>query len=106
MKDRTKNQKHRTKVQKHRTENQKHRIGIAIAPINDGTILSSQKIAIISEQQLFGERVKLRRKKRQKNRDPEVIIRQLDDLQEGSPVVHEEHGVGRYLGLITLFIFT
>ena len=81
---------------------QQHRIGIAIAPINDGAILSSQKIAIISEQQLFGERVKLRRKKRQKNRDPEVIIRQLDDLREGSPVVHEEHGVGRYLGLITL----
>ena len=35
-------------------------------------------------------------------RDPEAIIRQLDDLQPGSPVVNAEYGVGRYLGLMTL----
>ena len=33
-------------------------------------------------------------------RDPETIIRQLNDLEGGSPVVHEEYGIGRYLGLI------
>ncbi|MFQ5983641.1 MAG: transcription-repair coupling factor, partial [Woeseiaceae bacterium] len=35
-------------------------------------------------------------------RDPETIIRQLNDLETGSPVVHAEYGVGRYLGLTTL----
>ena len=51
---------------------------------------------------MFGERTKTRRRKRRKDRDPETIIRQLNDLEEGSPVVHAEYGVGRYLGLITL----
>jgi len=79
-----------------------HRIGITIAPIDNGVLLPDAKIAIVSEQQLFGERAKTRRRKRRSDRDPETIIRQLNDLQEGSPIVHAEYGVGRYLGLITL----
>ncbi len=78
------------------------RIGVAVAPIDSGVLLPGAKVAVISEQQLFGERTKTRRRKRQSDRDPETIIRQLNDLEPGSPVVHEEYGVGRYLGLVTL----
>jgi transcription-repair coupling factor (superfamily II helicase) len=78
------------------------RIGIAVAPIEDGVILPESRIAIISEQQLFGEKPQRRSRRRRSERDPENIIRQLNDLQAGSPVVHAEYGVGRYLGLITL----
>ncbi len=78
------------------------RIGVAIAPIDNGIVLTDAGIALISEQQLFGERVKPRRRKRYNDRDPETIIRQLSDLEAGSPVVHAEYGVGRYLGLETL----
>ena len=78
------------------------RIGVAVAPIDSGVLLPGAKVAVISEQQLFGERTKTRRRKRQNDRDPETIIRQLNDLEPGSPVVHEEYGVGRYLGLVTL----
>jgi transcription-repair coupling factor (superfamily II helicase) len=31
--------------------------------------------------------------------DPEAILRDLQDLNPGAPVVHEEYGVGRYVGL-------
>lgn len=79
-----------------------HRIGIALAPIENGVLLPDAGIAIISEQQLFGERVRQRSRRTRKERDPETIIRQLNDLQQGSPVVHAEYGVGRYLGLTTL----
>ena len=78
------------------------RIGVAVAPIDSGVLLPGAGVAIISEQQLFGERAKTRRRKRRSDRDPETIIRQLNDLEPGSPVVHEEYGVGRYLGLTTL----
>ena len=78
------------------------RIGVAIAPIESGVLLPACGIAIISEQQLFGERHQQIKRRRRAERDPETIIRQLNDLQEGSPVVHAEYGVGRYLGLITL----
>ena len=78
------------------------RIGVAIAPVDSGVILPDAGIALISEQQLFGERVRPRKRKRYNDRDPETIIRQLSDLESGSPVVHAEYGVGRYLGLVTL----
>jgi transcription-repair coupling factor (superfamily II helicase) len=78
------------------------RIGVAIAPLENGVLLPENGIAIIGEQQLFGERARMKKKRRQSARDPEAIIRQLDDLQPGSPVVHAEYGVGRYLGLTTL----
>ncbi len=76
------------------------RIGVAIAPLEHGVLMPEAGLAVISEQQLFGERAKPRR--RRKDRDPETIIRQLDDLAEGAPVIHAEYGVGRYLGLVTL----
>ncbi len=76
------------------------RIGVAIAPLEHGVLMPEAGLAVISEQQLFGERAKPRRRRR--DRDPETIIRQLDDLAEGAPVIHAEYGVGRYLGLVTL----
>ena len=78
------------------------RIGIAIAPLENGVLLADPDVAIISEQQLFGDRVRARSRRRRAERDPEAIIRQLDDLETGSPVVHAEYGVGRYIGLKTL----
>jgi len=80
----------------------KHRAGVAIAPIENGVLLPDAGIAIIGEQQLFGERVRQRSRRRRIERDPETIIRQLNDLEQGSPVVHAEYGIGRYLGLTTL----
>ncbi len=79
-----------------------HRIGVAVAPLDSGVLLPEAGVAIISEQQLFGERARARRRRRRGERDPETIIRQLDDLEPGSPVVHEEYGIGRYRGLATL----
>jgi len=78
------------------------RAGIAVAPIEDGVVLPDANLALISEQQLFGEKPRQRSRRRRAERDPENIIRQLNDLQPGSPVVHAEYGVGRYLGLTTL----
>jgi transcription-repair coupling factor (superfamily II helicase) len=80
----------------------RHRIGIAIAPLENGVLLPESRVAVISEQQLFGDRVRTRSRRRRAERDPEAIIRQLDDLDAGSPVVHAEYGVGRYIGLKTL----
>ncbi|MDH3613905.1 MAG: transcription-repair coupling factor [Gammaproteobacteria bacterium] len=79
-----------------------YRIGVAIAPLENGVLLPDAGVAIISEQQLFGERVRHKSRRHRIERDPETIIRQLNDLEQGSPVVHAEYGVGRYLGLTTL----
>ncbi len=60
--------------------------------------------AILTESQLFGGRVRLKTTRKRTERDPESIIRSLSDLEPGDPVVHEDHGVGRYRGLQTLEI--
>ena len=77
-------------------------VAVAIAPLENGVLLPDAHIAIVSEQQLFGERARQRSRRRRAERDPETIIRQLNDLEAGSPVVHAEYGIGRYLGLTTL----
>ena len=78
------------------------RIGVAVAPIEDGVLLPGSEVAIVSEHQLFGEKPRQRNRRRRAERDPETIIRQLNDLQPGSPVVHAEYGVGRYHGLTNI----
>ncbi len=73
------------------------------APLDDGFFLSSpQPIAIISEAQLFAERVAQRSKRGKRTRDAESLIHNLTELEIGAPVVHEDHGVGRYQGLSVL----
>lgn len=63
----------------------------------------SHPLQVITEKQLFGQTVTKRRAiKRQQSVDESAIIRNLAELTEGSPVVHFEHGVGRFSGLQTL----
>jgi transcription-repair coupling factor (superfamily II helicase) len=76
--------------------------GLAIAPLEEGLLLPRDGLAIVAESQLFGERVRQRTRRRRGSRDPEAVIRELSDLRVGAPVVHVDHGVGRYLGLETL----
>jgi len=78
------------------------KLGLAIAPLQQGAILLQPKIAVICESQLFGERVEQRRLRKRRQTDTDAIVRNLTELIIGAPVVHEEHGVGRYQGLVTL----
>jgi transcription-repair coupling factor (superfamily II helicase) len=78
------------------------RLALAVAPLTDGFVLPDAQIAVLTERQLYGERAKRERKKKGRVRDPASIIRDLGELAIGAPVVHEDSGVGRYLGLQTL----
>ncbi|MBT2969402.1 MAG: transcription-repair coupling factor [Candidatus Thiodiazotropha sp. (ex Ctena orbiculata)] len=77
-------------------------IGLCVAPIEQGLWLDEPGIALITETQLYGERVRQERRRRKASQDPEQIVRNLTELHIGAPVVHEDHGVGRYQGLQTL----
>ena len=80
------------------------RLAIAIAPLDDGLLLQEPALALIAESPLFGQRI-MQRRRREKGRDAgENVIKNLTELREGSPVVHIDHGVGRYQGLVTLEI--
>ncbi|MGE8283345.1 MAG: transcription-repair coupling factor [Stenotrophomonas lactitubi] len=78
------------------------RFAIAVAPLEDGFALDTPHIAVLTERQLFPERAGSTRRTRRAGREPEAIIRDLGELTEGAPIVHEDHGVGRYRGLIAM----
>jgi transcription-repair coupling factor (superfamily II helicase) len=77
-------------------------LGITVSQISTGLVLTEPALALIAEEQLFGERARQERRRRRAERDPEKIIRDLTDLRPGSPVVHEDYGVGRFVSLVTL----
>ncbi len=86
---------------------------MTVAPLDKGVILNTGPddharngagaTAILTEQELFGVQPK-RRKRRRRIRDPEALISDLTDLHPGAPVVHADHGVGRFIGLTNLEI--
>ncbi|HGM6772188.1 transcription-repair coupling factor [Stenotrophomonas sp. MA5] len=78
------------------------RFAITVAPLEDGFALDDPRLAVLTERQLFPERAGSTRRTRRAGREPEAIIRDLGELTEGAPIVHEDHGVGRYRGLIAM----
>ncbi len=76
--------------------------GLTVSPLEHGAILDDPKIAVVSEAQLFGDRAQQKRLRKRKKQDTDAIVRNLTELTIGAPVVHEDHGIGRYHGLITL----
>ncbi|WP_153717485.1 transcription-repair coupling factor [Eikenella corrodens] len=74
-------------------------------PENSRNALSgSLHLAVITESELYQyvarSRVHSRRKKHAAVSDG--LLRDLAEINIGDPVVHEEHGIGRYMGLVTM----
>ena len=78
-------------------------VGLIISPIINSFYLPDAKLWFITETELFGNRVVQSRRRQQKATvSADTLIRNLAELQAGQPVVHLDHGVGRYQGLTTL----
>jgi transcription-repair coupling factor (superfamily II helicase) len=76
------------------------RLAINVAEDIGALALRSPPLLLLSESQLFGARARQeRRRRRTALADPAAILRDLQSLEPGAPVVHETYGVGRYVGL-------
>ena len=65
-----------------------------VLPLESG--FSSDQLELLTEQDLLGDRLVRRRKKR---KDSDAFLAELQALNRGDLVVHVEHGIGKYLGL-------
>lgn len=74
-------------------------LAITVAALAEGLCLPTQKIEVIAEPQLFGQRVMQRRRRKRSSENTELAVKSLAELTPGKAVVHTEHGIGRYLGL-------
>ncbi|HEZ4955690.1 TPA: transcription-repair coupling factor, partial [Neisseria meningitidis] len=81
----------------------------APSPVGEGwgegkAVAAQSAIAVITESDLYQyvarSRVHNRRKKHAAVSDG--LLRDLAEINIGDPVVHEEHGIGRYMGLVTI----
>ena len=77
-------------------------LGVVIGPVDRG--FAFDDVVVISEAQIFDREFEGRKKNLRPAVDPELIIRNLTDLSVDTPVVHVEHGIGRYKGLEILVI--
>jgi transcription-repair coupling factor (superfamily II helicase) len=74
-------------------------IGVAVWPLEHGFVLDG--LEVIGEEDILGDRLSRPQRKR---RPSERFIAEAAALSDGDLVVHREHGVGRYEGLVTLEI--
>ncbi|MBW1760249.1 MAG: transcription-repair coupling factor [Deltaproteobacteria bacterium] len=72
---------------------------VRLGELRDGFVLWSEGIAYVTEEEIFGARVRQRRGKRQTRRQQQRFLEDLRELSLGDFVVHADHGVGKYLGL-------
>ena len=78
-------------------------LGMAVGALARGFAWTEVGVDLVTETELFATPPATRRRRRQeKTSDVDAMIRDLAELKVGDPVVHAEHGVGRYLGLVNM----
>jgi transcription-repair coupling factor (superfamily II helicase) len=79
------------------------KVGMATAALVSGFHWFEQGIDLVTETELFAAGPTTRRRKKQEQvSDVEALIKDLSELNVGDPVVHSQHGIGRYRGLINM----
>lgn len=76
---------------------------IGVAPLSSGFTLVDEGIVFLTENDLYpGHASHRSRRNRERTSNVEAMVRDLSELREGDPVVHVQHGIGRYHGLVNM----
>lgn len=75
----------------------KDRVALIVLPIDHG--FATDRAALLSEQDMLGDRLVRRSRKR---KDAQAFLDELANLSPGDLVVHADHGIGRYSGLVSI----
>ena len=75
---------------------------IGVAPLANGFMVPAEGWCIVTESELYAGTVRQKAARTQAKNSVEGMLRDLSELKIGDPVVHSQHGIGRYVGLISL----
>jgi len=75
---------------------------LCVSPLARGFMVPAEGWAIVTEAELYAGVVRHRARKAETRTSIEGMLRDLSELKVGDPVVHEQHGIGRYQGLLNL----
>ncbi|MGH8706301.1 MAG: transcription-repair coupling factor, partial [Burkholderiales bacterium] len=78
------------------------RLQLAVAPIANGFALPAEGWCVVTEAELYAGTARRGGRKAEKTSSLEGMLRDLSELKIGDPVVHLQHGIGRYAGLVGL----
>lgn len=73
---------------------------LTVGAMDQGFYAPAAKLLVVAETELYGDTIMQRRRRKQKATTSEQAFRSLGELTPGTAVVHLEHGVGRYQGLV------
>ncbi|HJS39216.1 MAG TPA: transcription-repair coupling factor, partial [Burkholderiales bacterium] len=76
--------------------------GLTVAPLAEGFALPAEGWCVVTEAELYAGTVRRRARGARKESSVEGMLRDLSELRIGDPVVHAQHGIGRYHGLVGL----
>jgi len=80
-----------------------HPVALTYGPLQAGFVLPGEHIAVVTEAELYPGQVRQSRRRDNRARSSaEGMVRDLAEVKPGDPVVHSQHGIGLYLGLVTL----
>ncbi|HLY96813.1 MAG TPA: CarD family transcriptional regulator, partial [Sideroxyarcus sp.] len=80
----------------------KDKFMLGVGPIQIGFTLPDDNVAIVTETELYAAQPRSRAARAAKKSNVEGMLRDLSELKPGDPVVHEQHGIARYHGLVNL----
>jgi len=75
---------------------------LATALVQSGFMLADDNLALVTETELYAAQPRSRAARAAKKSNVEGMLRDLSELKPGDPVVHEQHGIARYQGLVNL----
>jgi transcription-repair coupling factor (superfamily II helicase) len=75
---------------------------LCVSPLAHGFVAPGEGWAVVTEAELYAGVVRRRARATEKRTSVEGMLRDLSELKVGDPVVHEQHGIGRFQGLTTL----
>ena len=79
------------------------RFALSVAPLANGFSLPGEGYAIVTETELYGALARRAGRRRQEQASSvDSMVRDLSELKIGDPVVHTQHGIGRYMGLVAM----
>jgi transcription-repair coupling factor (superfamily II helicase) len=78
------------------------KLALAASPLHAGFGWPAAKLAFVSEAELYANVVRRGRRDVGRRSNVDAMVRDLSEMRIGDPVVHEQHGIGRYLGLVPL----
>jgi len=78
------------------------RLALAVSPLYSGFMLSHPALAIITESELYQHIARSQTRRQRAKAQSDAMLRDLAEIKIGDPVVHEQHGIGRYMGLVSM----